>query len=106
MKLEVTRGIECGERGYGDESGECGVRGECDGGVECGSNRVKLRLNVEMRMSLVVVNVEMGVEMVMLKGLVLLLFFLLLFILLITLLIINLNLLFQLPLIPSYNFSL
>jgi len=24
----VTRGIECGERGYGDESGECGVRGE------------------------------------------------------------------------------
>lgn len=28
MKLEVTRGIECGERGYGDESGECGVRGE------------------------------------------------------------------------------
>lgn len=22
MKLEVTRGIECGERGYGDESGE------------------------------------------------------------------------------------
>ncbi|UWG08798.1 MAG: hypothetical protein [Bacteriophage sp.] len=28
MKLEVTRGIECGERGYRDESGECGVRGE------------------------------------------------------------------------------
>ena len=24
MKLEVTRGIECGEREYGDESGECG----------------------------------------------------------------------------------
>jgi len=24
----VTRGIECGERGYGDESGECRVRGE------------------------------------------------------------------------------
>ncbi|UWH94003.1 MAG: hypothetical protein [Bacteriophage sp.] len=24
----MTRGIECGERGYGDESGECGVRGE------------------------------------------------------------------------------
>jgi hypothetical protein len=24
----VTRGIECGERGYGDESGECGFRGE------------------------------------------------------------------------------
>ena len=28
MKLEVTRGIECGERGYGDESGECVFRGE------------------------------------------------------------------------------
>ncbi|UWH91794.1 MAG: hypothetical protein [Bacteriophage sp.] len=28
MKLEVTRGIECGERVCGDESGECGVRGE------------------------------------------------------------------------------
>ena len=51
MKLEVTRGIECGERGYGDESGECGPRGEwhvgveCGkrhGGAECGSNRVKL----------------------------------------------------------------
>nr|UWF93584.1 MAG: hypothetical protein [Bacteriophage sp.] len=28
MKLEVTRGIECGERGYEDESGECGFRGE------------------------------------------------------------------------------
>ena len=28
MKLEVTRGIECGERVYGDESGECGSRGE------------------------------------------------------------------------------
>jgi uncharacterized membrane protein len=82
MKLEVTRGIECG------------------------SNRVKLRLNVEMRMIMGVVNVEMRVEMVMLKGLVLLLFFLLLFILLITLLIINLNLLFQLPLFLSYNFSL
>lgn len=27
MKLEVTRGIECGERGYGDESGECGIEG-------------------------------------------------------------------------------
>lgn len=23
MKLEVTIGIECGERGYGDESGHC-----------------------------------------------------------------------------------
>ena len=53
MKLEVTRGIECGERGYGDESGECGFRGEWDGGDGCGSNRVKLRLKVEMRMSLV-----------------------------------------------------
>jgi len=28
VKLEVTRGIECGERGYGDESGECGFHGE------------------------------------------------------------------------------
>nr|UVX78510.1 MAG: hypothetical protein [Bacteriophage sp.] len=28
MKLEVTRGIECGERGYGDESGHCRARGE------------------------------------------------------------------------------
>nr|UWG77326.1 MAG: hypothetical protein [Bacteriophage sp.] len=28
MKLEVTRGIECGERGCGDECGECGVCGE------------------------------------------------------------------------------
>ncbi|UWH95166.1 MAG: hypothetical protein [Bacteriophage sp.] len=28
MKLEVTRGIECGERVSGDESGECGFRGE------------------------------------------------------------------------------
>jgi hypothetical protein len=61
---------------------------------------------VEMRMVMRVVNVEMRVEIVMLKGLVLLLFFLLLFILLITLLIINLNLLFQLPLFLSYNFSL
>lgn len=69
MKLEVTRGIECGERGCGDESGECGFRGECDGGVGCGSNRVKLRLNMEMRVIVVVVNVEMGVEMVMLKEL-------------------------------------
>nr|UVX39037.1 MAG: hypothetical protein [Bacteriophage sp.] len=24
----MTRGIECGERGYGDESGECGACGE------------------------------------------------------------------------------
>jgi hypothetical protein len=56
-----------------------------------------------MRMIMGVVNVELRVEMVMLKRLVLLVFFLLLFILLITLLIINLNLLFQLPLIPSHN---
>jgi hypothetical protein len=56
-----------------------------------------------MRMVMRVVNVELRVEMVMLKGLELLLFFLLLFILLITLLIINLNLLFQLPLIPFHN---
>ncbi|UVY47723.1 MAG: hypothetical protein [Bacteriophage sp.] len=28
MKLEVMRGIECGERGYGDESGHCRVCGE------------------------------------------------------------------------------
>jgi hypothetical protein len=48
-------------------------------------------------------DVGISVEIVMLKRLVLLLFFLLLFILLITLLIINLNLLFQLPLIPSHN---
>ena len=26
VKLEVTRGIECGERVSGDESGECGFR--------------------------------------------------------------------------------
>ena len=53
MKLKVARGIECGERGYWDESGHCRVCGEWNGGVWCGSNRVKLRLNVEMRMSLV-----------------------------------------------------
>nr|UVM97789.1 MAG: hypothetical protein [Bacteriophage sp.] len=28
MKLEVTRGIECGERVCGDESGHCRVCGE------------------------------------------------------------------------------
>jgi hypothetical protein len=61
---------------------------------------------VEMRMVMGVVNVEMGVEMVMLKELELLVFFLILFILLITLFLINLNLLFQLPLFLSYNFSL
>lgn len=36
VKLKVTRGIECGERGRGDESGECGFRGEWDGGDESG----------------------------------------------------------------------
>lgn len=99
MKLEVTRGIECGERVCGDESGECGFRGERDGGVGCGSNRVKLRLKVEMRVIMRVIrrvlNVEMIVEMVMLKRLILLVF----------LFLINLNLLFQLPLFLSYNFS-
>ena len=35
MKLEVTRGIECEERVYGDESDECGFRGEWDDGVGC-----------------------------------------------------------------------
>ena len=49
----MTIGIECGERVCGDESGECGVRGEWDGGVGCGSNRVKLRLMVEMRVIVV-----------------------------------------------------
>ena len=61
MKLKVTRGIECGERGYGDESGHCRVCGEWDGGVECGSNRVKLRLMVEMRMIVKKMNVELNV---------------------------------------------
>nr|UWF97178.1 MAG: hypothetical protein [Bacteriophage sp.]UWI01656.1 MAG: hypothetical protein [Bacteriophage sp.] len=28
MKLEVTRGIECGERVSGDESGHCRACGE------------------------------------------------------------------------------
>lgn len=69
MKLEVTRGIECGERGYGDESGECGFRGEWDGGVECGSNRVKLRLNMELDVIVMEMNVDISVEMVMLKEL-------------------------------------
>lgn len=63
MKLEVTRGIECGERGYGDESGHCRVCGEWDGRVGCGSNRVKLRLNMELDVIVVMVNVEMSVEM-------------------------------------------
>jgi hypothetical protein len=61
---------------------------------------------VEMRMVMRVVNVEMRVEMVMLKGLDLLAFFLLPNFLLFILFLINLNLLFQLPLFLSYNFSL
>jgi hypothetical protein len=61
---------------------------------------------VELRVIVGVVDVEMGVEMVMLKKLILLVFLFLLFILLITLLLINLNLLFQLPFFLSYNFSL
>ena len=36
MKLEVTRGIECGERVSGDESGECGERVSGDESGECG----------------------------------------------------------------------
>jgi hypothetical protein len=63
-----------------------------------------------MRVSLVVVNVEMGVEMgveiVMLKKPSPAVFLFLLFILLFILFLINLNLLFQLPLFLSYNFSL
>jgi hypothetical protein len=61
---------------------------------------------VELRVIVVEMNVEISVEMVMLKGLVLLVIFLLLNPLLFILLIINLNLLFQLPLFLSYNFSL
>ena len=111
MKLEVTRGIECGERGYGDESGHCRVRGEWNSGHcrvrgewnsgdGCGSNRVKLRLNVEMRVSLVVVNVEISVEMVMLKRLDLLVFLSIPNFLLHILFLINLNLLFNLSFSP------
>jgi hypothetical protein len=61
---------------------------------------------VEMRMVMGVVNVEMRVEMVMLKGLELLTFLFLFHILLHILFLINLNLLFQLLLFLSYNFSL
>jgi hypothetical protein len=61
---------------------------------------------VKMRMVMGAVNVEMGVEMVMLKGLVLLAFLFLFHILLHILFLINLNLLFQLLLFLSYNFSL
>jgi hypothetical protein len=56
---------------------------------------------VKMRMVMGVVNVEMGVEMVMLKGLVLLAFLFLFHILLHILFLINLNLLFQLLLFLS-----
>jgi hypothetical protein len=59
-----------------------------------------------MRMIMRGVDVEMGVKMVMLKGLDLLVFFLLPNFLLFILFLINLNLLFQLPLFLSYNFSL
>jgi hypothetical protein len=61
---------------------------------------------VELRVIVGVVNVEMSVEIVMLKRLVLLPFLFLLFLLLFILFLINLNLLFQLPLFLSYNFSL
>ena len=60
---------------------------------------------MEMDVIVGVVNVKMGVKMVMLKELVLLPFLILLFILLFILFLINLNLLFQLPLFLSYNFS-
>jgi hypothetical protein len=59
-----------------------------------------------MRVIVVEMDVEISVEMVVLNGLDLLPFLFLLFILLITLLLINLNLLFQLLLLLSYNFSL
>jgi hypothetical protein len=58
---------------------------------------------MEMDVIVMMWNVEMGVEMVMLKELVLLAFLFLLFILLFILFLINLNLLFQLPLFLSYN---
>jgi hypothetical protein len=61
---------------------------------------------VELGVIVVVVNVEMGVEMVMLKELVLLAFFLLPNLLLFLLFPINLNLLLQLPFSSHYNFSL
>jgi hypothetical protein len=61
---------------------------------------------VELRVVMGVVNMEMRVEMVMLKGLDLLLFLFLFHILLHILFLINLNLLFQLLLFLSYNFSL
>ena len=60
---------------------------------------------MEMRVIVGVVNVEMGVEMVMLKELELLVIFLLPNFLLFILFLINLNLLLQLLLFLSYNFS-
>jgi hypothetical protein len=59
-----------------------------------------------MRVIVVVLNVEMRVEMVMLKRLELLVFLSIPNFLLFILLLINLNLLFQLLLFLSYNFSL
>jgi hypothetical protein len=59
-----------------------------------------------MRMIMGVMNVEMRVKMVMLKRLELLAFLFLFHILPFILFLINLNLLFQLPLFLSYNFSL
>jgi hypothetical protein len=61
---------------------------------------------VEMRMVMGVVNVELRVEMVMLKGLDLLVFLSIPNFLPFILFLINLNLLFQLLLFLSYNFSL
>ena len=65
---------------------------------------------MEMRVIVIVVNVEIsveiGVEMVMLKGLVLLVFLSIPNLLLFILFLINLNLLFQLPIFLSYNFLL
>jgi hypothetical protein len=61
---------------------------------------------VELRVIMGVVNVEISVEMVMLKRLVLLVLLSIPNFLLFILFLINLNLLFQLPLFLSYNFSL
>jgi hypothetical protein len=61
---------------------------------------------VELDVIMRVVDVEISVEIVMLKRLDLLPFLILILILLFILFLINLNLLFQLPLFPSYNFSL
>jgi hypothetical protein len=61
---------------------------------------------VELGVIVGVVNVEISVEMVMLKRLDLLVFLSIPNFLLFILFLINLNLLFQLPLFLSYNFSL